>query len=146
MDSVELIVAWIFFGVVMTFFVGLLAGMVAVMKELREVFRGVFSHLRKHPRFGIGALFTLVTVVAAACTLFRLAGDAELPLLTGFVALASFVFAVGIVLAIKFVADDFQDNWSRHRQSLHGSELLWPEPASSKMDGDPGLPTGSQTL
>ncbi len=142
MHSVELIIAWIVFSVVMIFFVGFLAVMVAVMKELGEVFRGVFPHLRKHPRFGIGALFTLITVVAAACTLFRLAGDMELPLLTGFVAFVSFVFAVGIVLGIKFVADEFRDNWSRYRQSRYSAELLWPQPASSKMDSDP---TRSQT-
>jgi hypothetical protein len=100
----------------------------AVMREIWADYRGLFHQLRKHPRFGIGAMFSLVTIAAAACALFRWAGDANLPVVTGVVAFTALVFAIGIVFGIQFVVRDLFEDWSRRKSWSSRRDVTWQEP------------------
>lgn len=138
MTLADIVVALIGFGM-MIVVVACGVAAFAVVREVWEDYRGLLAQARKHPRFGIGAMFTLLTIAAAACALFRWAGDANLPVVTAVVAISALVFAVGIVCAIQFVIGDFYDNWSR-RQARSRREVIWQEAKRLEADDTSKFP------
>ncbi|MGH7138307.1 MAG: hypothetical protein ACREHD_21365 [Pirellulales bacterium] len=133
MGVADIIVALVGFGMLVVVVACAIAGF-AVIREIWAVYRGYVARVRQNPRFGVSAMFTLVTIVATACALFRLGGEGNPAVVTAIVALAAFVIAIGIVVGVKFVARDLYESWSRRRQSFNFQEVIWPEPAPLDSD------------
>ncbi|HJT35890.1 MAG TPA: hypothetical protein VJ783_27930 [Pirellulales bacterium] len=111
------IVVAVFLGILLAIgCVGLL-----LVREVRASCGDLLRRIGRSPQFGISALFTLVTIFAAACALFRWFVDGEPPapatlpgtLIVGVIAL---VWATGIVLALQFLLVDLRDNWIRRKR------------------------------
>lgn len=110
---------------------------VMVVREVCQGYRELFRHARRHPRFGIGAVFSLTTIFAAACGIFRVLGDSNIPEETVFLAVVALMLALGAVCAVQFVLADVRESWSRHRAPAGGREFCYPESRQYSTDEVP---------
>lgn len=85
---------------------------VLVIRDVRRGFGELLRRFRRSPQFGIGVLFSLVTISAVACALFRwLFKVPSVP-----ATLIALLLATVIVLVIQFVLTDLRDIWAGRKR------------------------------